>query len=125
MRKKPPQKEAKGLVPTKAALFGLDVRFRRVDQAILDEKLRRNAFKRGVKRDQSAPSRHSLPMKTQYLKNDSNINPAMRQLQTYAKANLVTDDTGLKIVQFERRNEPNFRSAKSTADNKSNALPTV
>ena len=32
MRKKPPAKESKGLVPTKAALFGLDVRFRRVDQ---------------------------------------------------------------------------------------------
>jgi len=51
MRKKPPKKEVKGLVPTKAALFGLDVRFRRVDQAILDEKLNRNVFKRGVKRD--------------------------------------------------------------------------
>ena len=31
MRKKPPAKESKGLVPTKAALFGLDVRFRKVD----------------------------------------------------------------------------------------------
>ena len=46
MRKKPPAKESKGLVPTKAALFGLDVRFRKVDQQILEEKLRRNAFKR-------------------------------------------------------------------------------
>ena len=31
MRKKAPTKETKGLVPTKAALFGLDVRFRAVD----------------------------------------------------------------------------------------------
>ena len=46
MRKKPPAKESKGLVPTKAALFGHDVRFRKVDQQILEEKLRRNAFKR-------------------------------------------------------------------------------
>jgi len=80
MRKRIPAKEPKGLVPTKAALFGLDVRFRRVDQAILEEKLRRNAFKRKDKRDQSAPSRHSLPMKTNYLKNESNRYPAMRQL---------------------------------------------
>ena len=37
MRKKPVAKEAQGLIPTKAALFGLDVRFRPVDQAMLDE----------------------------------------------------------------------------------------
>ena len=51
MRKRAPPKESKGLIPTKAALFGLDVRFRRVDQAILDEKMRRNAFKRKQTRD--------------------------------------------------------------------------
>ena len=28
MQKRLPQKESKGLIPTKAALFGLDVRFR-------------------------------------------------------------------------------------------------
>ena len=59
MRKRTVAKESKGLIPTKAALFGLDVRFRKVDQAILEERMRRNAFKRRQTRDQSAPSRHS------------------------------------------------------------------
>lgn len=31
MRKRTSKKEQKGLIPTKAALFGLDVRFRAVD----------------------------------------------------------------------------------------------
>jgi len=63
MRKRTIAQEAKGLVPTKAALFGLDVRFRHVDQLALEEQQRRNAFKRKQNRDLSAPSRHSLPMK--------------------------------------------------------------
>ena len=36
-RKKPKDTEPKGLIPTKAALFGLDIRFRDVDQAALEE----------------------------------------------------------------------------------------
>ena len=68
MKKRVVQKESKGLIPTKAALFGLDVRFRKVDQAILEERIRRNAFKRKKSRDQSAPSRHSVPMQPKYLK---------------------------------------------------------
>jgi len=32
------------LVPTKAALFGLDVRFRVIEKKMLDEKLARSAF---------------------------------------------------------------------------------
>ena len=67
-------------MPTKAALFGLDVRFRQVDQAILEEKLRRNAFKRKKARDQSAPSRHSLPIAAKLLKHESNRAPTMRQI---------------------------------------------
>jgi len=42
----------------------------------------------------------------------------MRQLQTYAKANLVSDDTGLNIVKFERRHDPPFISEKITSENK-------
>lgn len=106
MRKKAPAKEQKGLVPTKAALFGLDVRFRAVDQAILEEKLRRNAFKRRQTRDQSAPSRHSIPMKTQYLKSQAQRDPTMAQLQTYSKAIEREGDNGLKVMHFERMPEP-------------------
>jgi hypothetical protein len=52
-----------GFVPTKAALFGLDVRFRNVDKLIMDEKLRRSAFKTGSKKDTNGYSlnRHSFP----------------------------------------------------------------
>lgn len=80
MRKKPPARESKGLVPTKAALFGLDVRFRRVDQKILDEKLRRNAFKKKKARDQSAPGRHSLPMANKFLLQSATRDPTMLEL---------------------------------------------
>jgi len=40
-----------GLVPTKAALFGLDVRFRGFDRLILEEKKRRCTFKSGGKKE--------------------------------------------------------------------------
>jgi len=40
-----------GLVPTKAALFGLDVRFRDFDRVILEEKRRRCTFKSGRKKE--------------------------------------------------------------------------
>ena len=35
--------QPEGLVPTKAALFGLDIRFREVDKRITDEKMRRSS----------------------------------------------------------------------------------
>ncbi len=50
MRKARPTEECKMLVPTKAALFGLEIRFRAVDQKIIEEKIRRSAFKRTGKR---------------------------------------------------------------------------
>ena len=80
MRKKPPAKESKGLVPTKAALFGLDVRFRRVDQRLLEEKMRRNAFRQRKTRDASAPSRHSLPMKSHFLVYEAATDPTIAEL---------------------------------------------
>ena len=121
MRKQAPAKESKGLVPTKAALFGLDVRFRKVDQAILEEKLRRNAFRRKKSRDQSAPSRHSLPMQRQYLTTASGRHPTMRRLQAYAKAGEVDDDeSGLKLIQFDRKPEQP-KPSRSTAAQKINS----
>lgn len=33
--------EPKGLIPTKAALFGLDIRFREVDRRVAEEKAKR------------------------------------------------------------------------------------
>lgn len=47
------------LVPTKASLFGLDVRFRHIDMKNTQEKLRRSAFKQAAKN--SGGSRHRLP----------------------------------------------------------------
>ena len=52
--------QAVGLVPTKAALFGLDIRFREVDRRILDEKLRRSAFRAGAKKS-GVTNRHEMP----------------------------------------------------------------
>ncbi len=52
--------EPEGLVPTKAALFGLDIRFREVDRRILDEKMRRSAFKAGAKAS-GVKNRHEYP----------------------------------------------------------------
>ena len=101
MRKKLPAKEQKGLVPTKAALYGLDVRFRPVDQAILDEKIRRNAFRRRKTRDQSAPSRHSVPVRAKYLNAKAQRELTVAELQnSYAVANRYQDEKGLSIVQF-------------------------
>lgn len=64
-----------GLVPTKAALFGLDVRFRSVDKQIMEEKLRRSAFKTGRKKDTNGESlnRHSYPEQAMDLKSKANV----------------------------------------------------
>ena len=111
-RKKQPAKEQKGLVPTKAALYGLDVRFRPVDQAILDEKIRRNAFRRRKTRDQSAPSRHSVPVQAKYLNAKAHRDPTVAELQTtYAVANRFQDEKGLSVVQFQKRSESMQRLA--------------
>jgi len=50
-----------GLVPTKAALFGLDVRFRNIDRAILEDKQRRYANRPGGKNEGYCLNRHSYP----------------------------------------------------------------
>lgn len=52
-----------GLVPTKAALFGLDVRFRNVDKQNMEEKLRRSTYKAERTKDKNGYSlnRHSCP----------------------------------------------------------------
>jgi hypothetical protein len=64
-----------GLVPTKAALFGLDVRFRNVDKLIIEEKLRRSAFKTGRKNDKNGYSlnRHSYPEQAIGLKSKTAV----------------------------------------------------
>ena len=105
MRKRKTAKETKGLIPTKAALFGLDVRFRAVDQAALDEQMRRNAFKKRKARDASAPSRHSLPMRAKFLMERATRDFTMQELQTYAQHKHMERKDGLPIVQFERRPE--------------------
>ena len=63
MRKRPPEVEKNVLIPTKATLFGLDVRFRSVEQKMLEDKLRRTAFKRPKTREFGGPvNRHEPPM---------------------------------------------------------------
>ena len=51
------------LVPTKAALFGLDIRFREVDQRIMEEKMKRNALKVGGRKSSltGIKNRHIFP----------------------------------------------------------------
>lgn len=80
-----------GLVPTKAALFGLDVRFRNVDKQIMDEKLRRSAFKTGRNKDTNGYSlnRHSFPEQALGLIKFKTASSAGR----VSKKNLVTQFT--------------------------------
>jgi hypothetical protein len=58
------------LVPTKAALFGLDVRFRVIEKKLLDEKIARSAFAvkknkttsdSGNHHDKAPENRHMYP----------------------------------------------------------------
>jgi hypothetical protein len=58
-------------VPTKAALFGLDVRFREVDNRLAAEQEERNALKRKCKGGNTGAvrtNRHSMPFARNLLK---------------------------------------------------------
>lgn len=46
------------LVPTKATLFGLDLRFRKIDQKLLEDKERKNASKVVIGRSKDGFNRH-------------------------------------------------------------------
>jgi len=64
------------LVPTKATLFGLDVRFRHIDQKMADEKAARSLSKLRINdRDNKKKNRHSIPIDPNLLKSKSK--PAM------------------------------------------------
>jgi len=59
------------LIPTKAALFGLDVRFREVDNRLAAEHDERNALKRKCKGSGAGnekANRHSMPFARNLLK---------------------------------------------------------
>jgi hypothetical protein len=63
--------DSENLVPTKAALFGLDVRFREVDNRMAGENDERNALRRKCKGNgigAKAANRHSMPFARNLLK---------------------------------------------------------
>jgi len=49
-------------VPTKATLFGLDVRFRHIDDKIAAEKDARKATRPGANKEKGVANRHALPV---------------------------------------------------------------
>lgn len=49
-------------MPTKATLFGLDLRFRKVDQKLLEEKEKKNASKVIIGRSKDGFNRHHIPV---------------------------------------------------------------
>jgi hypothetical protein len=64
MRKKPVGEKIEALVPTKATLFGLDIRFKEVDEKSQQDKLRRTAFKKQSKKNDRVGSRHAPPLQS-------------------------------------------------------------
>jgi hypothetical protein len=49
-------------MPTKATLFGLDLRFRKIDQKLLEEKEKKNASKVVLGRQKDGFNRHHNPV---------------------------------------------------------------
>ena len=82
MRKKPIKTETNMLIPTKAALFGLEVRFRPVDEKLLEEKKRRMAFRRPKTNKESTTGahRHQHPMARRLLSSQCQRAPALKGL---------------------------------------------
>ena len=98
MRKMPPKTETNMLIPTKAALFGLEVRFKPVDDRLMEERKRRTAFKRPrTKENGRAMNKYQLPMERRLLSGQCNRNELLRGLQDYAQHNEVERQDGLKI----------------------------
>ena len=61
------------MIPTKATLFGLDVRFRHIDQKIADEKAAKSLSKSKINNSKGTRSnRHNLP---------KHVNPSQLFLQ--------------------------------------------
>jgi hypothetical protein len=63
--------KSENLIPTKAALYGLDVRFREVDNRLSNEQDERNALKRRCKGNgpgKEKSNRHSMPFARNLLK---------------------------------------------------------
>ena len=87
------------LIPTKAALFGLEVRFKPVDDRLMEERRRRTAFKRPStnKENGRTLNRHQVPMAKRLLSSGCARNPAMRGLQNYAYHHEDELPDGLKI----------------------------
>ena len=88
------------LIPTKAALFGLEVRFKPVDDRLMEEKRRRTAFKRPKtnKENGRTVNRHAVPMpEKRLLSSRCQRNPALHALQNYAYHEEVERKDGLKI----------------------------
>ena len=102
MRKKPAEREKNVLIPTKATLFGLDVRFRVVDQKMLEDKLRRTAFKRPKTREHGGPSnRHDPPLERRLVSSQCRREPTLRALTKTAQCTQEHED-GLDLIKFEK-----------------------
>eukprot|EP00347_Sterkiella_histriomuscorum_P002856 403366532 len=96
--------DSKFLIPTKATLFGLDVRFRAIDQKLEEDKKKRSAFKNmgkkkkgginnsqgDIDQEEQVANRHSLPVPQKYL---SIERQQQQQLFKAGRANNQDNDT--------------------------------
>lgn len=90
-RKRPKEdladKHDKVFVPTKAALFALDVRFRPVEQRMLEERLRKTAFKKKAQsKEDGQGNRHGKPTDRRMLSQHAKRETALNDLQKRAVA---------------------------------------
>lgn len=95
------------LIPTKASLFGLDVRFRQVDAKNAQEKMRRSVFKKAVQAGTTG-GRHKLPVEGRFLSEKMNGDETIKQLQQSAEQTVESGE-----VSFTRGTAKNPKTSKS------------
>jgi hypothetical protein len=114
--------EKQDLIPTKAALFGLDVRFRGVDQKLADEVEERNALKRRCKTGNAGGervTRHKMPIKAQYLGKAGDKKPILSHLikssqEPFCRVRVTSQ--GNRAIKFEKMKEYNSVKEMTTMD---------
>ena len=100
MRKRAPEVEKNVLIPTKATLFGLDVRFRSVEQKMLEDKLRRTAFKRPKTREFGGPvNRHEPPLERRLVSSQARRDPTLKAMVKSSQCIEERED-GIDYIKF-------------------------
>jgi len=99
-----PESRADELIPTKAALFGLDIRFREVDARLKAEDDERNALKRRCKSGGGAgrSNRHNMPFNKNLLSRPGEKRPILSHLikETTQSARMKISKQGPGSILF-------------------------